>query len=73
MKANWNIHFLNHNLWFWCFNDEHPKKALLPIEVTEEGIDISVNLVQLAKALLPIEVTEEGIIICVNDEQKEKA
>ena len=24
-------------------NDEHPSKALLPIEVTEEGINISVN------------------------------
>ena len=26
-----------------CVNDEHPEKALFPIEVTEEGIVICVN------------------------------
>ena len=56
-----------------CVNDEHPQKAFLPIEVTEEGIVICVNDEHPSKAYLPIEVTEEGIVICVNDEHLQKA
>ena len=54
-------------------NAVHPKKALFPILVTEEGIVICVNDLQYEKALLPISVTEEGIVICVNFEHSLKA
>ena len=43
--------------------------AYLPIEVTELGIVIEVNLEQLPNALSPIEVTELGIVIDVKLEQ----
>ena len=49
------------------FNDVHPLKALLPIEVTEEEIVICVNDEHLVKAESQIEVTKEGIAICVNE------
>ena len=40
--------------------------APFPIEVTDEGIVISVNDKQSLNALSPIEVTDEGIAICGN-------
>ena len=56
-----------------CVNDEHPLKASLLIEVTEEEIVICVNEEHPEKALSPIDFTEEGIVICVNDEHLLKA
>ena len=41
----------------------HPEKADSPIEVTEDGIVISVNDEQSLKAEFPIEATEEGKLI----------
>ena len=46
-----------------CLSDEHPSKALSPIDDTESGINIWVKLTQLIKAPLPIKVTEDGIEI----------
>ena len=37
-------------------NDEHPLNALVPIDVTEDGIFIDVRFLQSRKALLPIDV-----------------
>ena len=54
-------------------NEEHSKKALVPIKFTNEGIVICFDNEHLLKELFPIEVTEEGIVICVNDEHPEKA
>jgi hypothetical protein len=42
---------------------EQPRKALLPIEVTELGIVTEVSTEQPEKALLPIEVTELGMVV----------
>ena len=56
-----------------CVNDEHPSKALSPIEVTDDGIMICVNDEHWEKEWYPIEVTDDGIVICANDEHWEKA
>ena len=45
--------------------DEHPSKALFPIEVTEEGITICFNDEHSKKAFFQIEVTDVGITICL--------
>ena len=46
----------------------HRAKALILIEVTEEGIVICSNVEHPSKALLPIHLIEEGIFIPFNDE-----
>mgnify|MGYP006894204049 CR=1 FL=1 len=51
----------------------HWLNAKLPIEVTDDGIEICFNEIQPSKEESPIEVTDDGIIICFNDEQSEKA
>lgn len=38
-------------------NDKHPSKDLIPIEVTELGIKISVNFVQFLKQFIPISIS----------------
>ena len=41
-------------------NDEHPKNAFLPIDLTEEGIDISTKFEQFWKTPSLIDVNGEG-------------
>ena len=43
-------------------NERQFSKALFPILVTEEGMDIAFNELQSEKAKSPILVTEEGIV-----------
>jgi hypothetical protein len=45
------------------------EKANLPIEVTEDGMDIVINSLHLSKAFSPIDLMDEGISIDVNFEQ----
>ena len=40
---------------------EHPVNALLPIDVTADGIVMEVRLLQLRNASFPIDVTVDGI------------
>ena len=47
-------------------NISHPQNALLPIEITEDGMVILVNLSHPKNALSPIEVTEEGMVTLTN-------
>ena len=44
---------------------EQPENALTPIDLTFEGISISIRPVQLAKVLFPIVVTVSGIMTSV--------
>ena len=37
-------------------NDEHPKNALDPIDVTDDGMVIDVRSLHFSKALFPIDV-----------------
>ena len=37
-------------------NDSHPLNALVPIEVTDDGMEIDVRFLQTEKALFPIDV-----------------
>ena len=41
---------------------EHSENAFVPIDLTLEGISISIRPVQLAKVLFPIVVTVSGIM-----------
>ena len=57
---------------FISFNDEQPRKALWPIDITEGGISISFNNKHPSKALSHIDSIEGGIEIFVNVEQQAK-
>lgn len=46
-----------------CANEIHPLKALFAIEITEDGIMISVNEVQFSNAQFSIDLTVTGILI----------
>ena len=49
----------------WSF--KQLKKAELPIDVTDDGIVITVRERQPEKAELPIDVTEDGIVIFLSE------
>ena len=49
------------------------KKAVLSMEVTEEGMVTLVRDVQEENALTPILVTEEGMVTLVRDAQERNA
>lgn len=55
-----------------CFNDLHSMNAQQSIKVTEEGIFICSNEVQLPKAYFSMDVIVAGILIEVNNEQLRK-
>lgn len=52
-----------------CSNEEHPQKALYPIDVIDEGFSnvICINDEQLSKTHFSMEVTDDGIDILVNE------
>ena len=57
--------FLKELEWLVIYSNEmHTSKAFLPIEVIEEGIEISTKDSQPSKVLLPIEVIDKEISIC---------
>ena len=53
------------------FKLEHPEKAFFAIDVTDDGIQISVSELQLEKAFSPIDVTVYGILIFLSELQLE--
>jgi hypothetical protein len=53
--------------------DEHPEKAIRPIEVTELGMVIDASEAQSLKVPSPIEVTEAGMVIDASEAQPLKA
>ena len=53
--------------------EEHLKKAITPILLTDSGMVIEVREEHLKKASTPILLTDSGIIIDVREEQPPKA
>lgn len=66
-----NIPFLSEDIdegiTIW-FNNVHPLKAYVPIDVKYKGKNICDNDVHIENELFPIEVTDKGIVIWVSEE-----
>ena len=68
LKAWLPISFTDDGIDTWD-NNVHPMKTLFPIEVTEEGMLISIKDEQFSKEWSPIEINDEDNDICINDLQ----
>lgn len=54
-------------------SEEHPEKALDPIDFNEDGSFIVVKNVHQQKAQFPIDVTDDEILTLIREEQPRNA